>query len=325
MTHAWLTQDRAGRWAAAAIAALSAVSAVNSCGIAAATTGTAFAPWTATPALSATGEYRYTLTARVRPLLVFWITRPGVGSARIVRGEDATGARSYELLIGSDPDRAPMRLNRWGYVAEVARGGATAVVGVMTESEEETVDQARAAIDRPEQRSRYGFKAIRASIAGGDATAEVVRVAFDENYTLRDVRAVLERLPEGGPATARIRVPDGSGRGFLAALAMLIDESVAAARRSERPAVGQTRPFVYDRGVYDLTVRKSRFVTEPLAGGEPRRAVESDFEIRNRTTGNTTGFRLVYATEGPVAGVPLRIVYRPRWWFEAELRLEEGR
>ncbi len=54
-----------------------------------------------------------------------------------------------------------------------------------------------------------------------------------------------------------------------------------------------------------------------------RRAVESTFEIRNRATGARTAFRLTCGTEGAFAEVPLRIVYRPRWWFEAELTLEE--
>jgi hypothetical protein len=44
--------------------------------------------------------------------------------------------------------------------------------------------------------------------------------------------------------------------------------------------------------------------------------------VRNLTAGTTTPFRLIYATDGPLAEVPVRIVYRPRWWFEVELTLE---
>ena len=72
-----------------------------------------FRRWTATPQAPATTGYDYSLTVRVRPLL-FWITRTGVGSGRIVRADTGGGTRVYEFLIGSDPARAPMRINRWG-------------------------------------------------------------------------------------------------------------------------------------------------------------------------------------------------------------------
>jgi hypothetical protein len=54
-------------------------------------------------------ERRYRMAARIRPLLVFWITRENVGGARIVWLRRDDGMRGWELLIGSDPLRAPMR------------------------------------------------------------------------------------------------------------------------------------------------------------------------------------------------------------------------
>ncbi len=323
MMPASVIRDRIARLATTVLAILFAVAAGGSTRPMVETGETTFPSWTGAPQLPTSVAYHYSLTARVRPLLVFWITRPGVGIARIVRGQDA-GARSYELLIGSDPERAPMRINRWGYVTEVARGDATELVGVMTESDEQTVDQARAKVDRSAQAGGHGFKAIRASIASGNASAQVLRTTFQEDYTLRDLRAVLDRLPEGRTPTARLRVPEGAGRGFLSALADLIDRNVAAARASGRVSAGESTSFVYDRGLYDLAVRTAKIVRAPRAGGSAAaRSIESDFEIRNCETGNTTGFRLVYGTDGSTAGVPLRIVYRPRWWFEAELTLEE--
>ncbi len=38
--------------------------------------------------------------------------------------------------------------------------------------------------------------------------------------------------------------------------------------------------------------------------------------------GTRTAFHLTYPVSGRFAEVPVRIVYRPRWWFEAELTLE---
>jgi hypothetical protein len=280
------------------------------------------ARWTGTPRLPVAGDYRYTLTARVRPLLVFWISRPNVGAARIVRGQAANSARSYELLIGSDPDKCPMRLNRWGYVAESTQDGTSRLVGLMTESNEESVEQATAALNQRPQ-GRHPFKAIRASVANGEASAQVVRVAFDEAFTLRDVEKVLGRLPEGGEPTARVAVPAGTSPGFLAALAQAIHAGAEAFRTSGVAARGRSQAFVYDRGFYDLTVKSSKVVPQvQLASKSLRNCIDSELEIRNRATGSTTEFRLVYATGGRLAEVPVRIVYRPRWYFEAELTLE---
>lgn len=308
------------RQAAAAILAVVVLGGAHEVGRASAPA--ALARWTATPRLPATGEYHYTLTARVRPVVLFRITCRDVGGARIVRGQAADGARSYELLIGSDPDRAPMRINRWGYVAEITRDATTGLVGVMTESNEESVEDGTATLNQ-HSRARHPFKAIRASIANGEASAQVVRIALEENFTFRDVGVVLGRLPEGGEPTARIQVPQGSSPGFLGTLADLMHASVSAVRKTGRPAHSQVRAFVYDRGVYDLTLRTSTGVPRLQLGPKTYyNCIESEFHIRNRATRSETGFRLTYATTGPLAEVPVRIVYRPRWWFEAELTLE---
>lgn len=277
--------------------------------------------WTAPTRLPIAGEYRYTLTARVRPLLVFWITRPNVGGARIVRGQAPEGARSYELLIGSDPDKCPMRLNRWGYIAEATKDGASHLIGLMTESNEESVEQATATLHQRPQ-GGHNFKAIRATIANGEASAQVVRAAFDQDFTLRDVEAVLKRLPEGGEATARVQVPAGTNHGFLTAVAGVIHSSVEKLRATGRASTGHSHRFVYDRGFYTVTLESSSIVPQVQVSSTYRRCLEGEFEVRNVTRNTTTRFCLTYATEGPLAEVPLRIVYRPRWWFEAQLTLE---
>ena len=64
-------------------------------------------------------EHRYRMLGRVRPLL-FWISREDVGGAQVTWREAADGV-GYELLIGSDPERAPRRINRWGYIGEERR------------------------------------------------------------------------------------------------------------------------------------------------------------------------------------------------------------
>src|SRR5688572_11495228 len=85
----------------------------------------------------------YTVTGRVKLLLV-WTGRRDVGAARFVRSDDGERSRRLELLVGTDPDRAPRRLNRWGYVAETSCAAGADVTGIMTESNEQSIEQAEA-------------------------------------------------------------------------------------------------------------------------------------------------------------------------------------
>jgi hypothetical protein len=61
--------------------------------------------------------HQYRLAARIRPLL-FWIGKDNVGDACLTWLKEADGEPGYGLLIGSDPARAPLEINRWGYVSE---------------------------------------------------------------------------------------------------------------------------------------------------------------------------------------------------------------
>ena len=80
-------------------------------------------------------ERYYTLTARIR-LLFIWISRAGIGAGKITWSESNDGASGLALLIGSDPAKAPMRINRWGYILERVSGSCAELVGVMTEADD---------------------------------------------------------------------------------------------------------------------------------------------------------------------------------------------
>src|SRR6059036_364884 len=92
-------------------------------------------------------RHHYTIAARVRPLVVFWISRTGVGDAVVTRRR-APGEAHYSLLIGSDPNRAPLHINRWGYIEEEIHGAEARLLGLMTESDEESIEQAEANVRR---------------------------------------------------------------------------------------------------------------------------------------------------------------------------------
>ena len=265
----------------------------------------------------AAGDFRYTLSARIRPLL-FWVGRDDVGEARVRLTSSPDGARTYEVLIGSDPRRAPLRVNRWGYLAEHVTPTGVTLVGVMTESSEETFEQARTRVSTTADTRR--FKAIRAQIGQGEARACVLIDMLAGEPTYRDLEAVLARFPASASGLRRVTIPDGAARGFLSGVADLLDANVQAHAVTRPPASGLRRPFVHGTRIYTLVLRTSRRVagagTEVCACPS---AIESAFEVRDDAGHAVSQFRITYAADGPLAGVPLRIVYRPRWWLEAEL------
>jgi hypothetical protein len=52
--------------------------------------------------------------------------------------------------------------------------------------------------------------------------------------------------------------------------------------------------------------------------------VDGRFQVRNRTTNYETKFRVLYGLSGDLQAVPVRIVFRPRWWIEVELVLDRS-
>jgi hypothetical protein len=202
-----------------------------------------------------------------------------------------------------------MKINRWGYVAETICGDAAELVGLMTESGEQTIEQAQANTSGA-QRGQV-FKATRGRSRAGTAETEILTVSPGQPVTYRDLDAVLAHLPPARmPKEAA--VPTGTDSGFLVAVTGLLHNVADGYRATGRLPGRLRRAYVYAGRLYDLTLRSS----EMRSG-----TVESDFEIRNRATGSTTDFRLAYAASGPDAGIPVRIVYLPRWWLELELLL----
>jgi hypothetical protein len=52
--------------------------------------------------------------------------------------------------------------------------------------------------------------------------------------------------------------------------------------------------------------------------------LDADFDVLNRAGGGKEQFSVVYGTDGAIEEVPVYIAYQPRWWFKAELLLDES-
>ena len=275
------------------------------------------------PAAPVAAEHRYRLSAAIRPLL-FWVGAKNVGGARIVWRQDGDERRGYELLLGSDPARAPRQINRWGWVREDADATGATMTGLMNRSEDDSLDQAKAGL---QGKGSYLFKLNRARVEGGRARAEATTVYAPQDYTFRQLGELLRFTDEAKPAP-RVRtggLPPGTRPGLLFALADLVGAGVAAGR-----APGSAGPlprrvqFTFNAGVYDLVVTSWEHVARAQYGSRTYdKLVRLEFESRNLEKGTTERFVLACSTEGPLAGVPVFVRYQPKWWFKVEGVLDE--
>ena len=281
-------------------------------------------PVAAAPASGATERHHYMMSARVRPLLLFWIGRSNVGDAIVTRAAAPLETR-YSLLIGSDPDRAPRRINRWGYIQETIRGDAAAVVGLMTESDEESVEEAESNLRR-EGNGVHTFKVIHADIDGARSRSVVTAVGAPADYSFRQVQAVLALAEDGGTAgqSRVVRLPQGTRPGFLSALAEIIHGQAESARAGVVRS-GPPLTYVYHGKLYELRGTSVQFKpTLEVNASRYARVVSAQFVTKSLTDGEETRFALSYGIDGRLAEVPLTASYQPRWWMQVDLALADG-
>jgi len=265
----------------------------------------------AVPYSVAADEYRYSMNVRIRPLLVFWISRSGVGTAVVTRNDSPATAR-YTLLIGSDPDRVPRRINRWGYIEEEMRGREAHLLGLMTQSDETSLEEADAGV-RTQAAGRHPFRVIQGTVDGDRAISRVATIAAPADYTFRQLESVLGlmRSDAAAGASRSLTLPPGTRPGFLAALADAMRTASATPIR-----------YVYYGRLYELRQERVRDVANVQIDGVGLGAARAaEFVVTSLHDGEKTRFSMTYGTEGRFAGVPLAASYQPRWWMQVELTI----
>ena len=275
-------------------------------------------------------EARYRMSAGIRPLLIFWIRAGNVGGARIRWRDAGDGRRGYELLIGSDPRRAPRRINRWGWEREDLGPEGATLVGLMRKTDEDSLEEAKTELGR-EGTGGYVYKVIRSHVADGRVRAENTLLRVPRDYTYRELAELQSLAASADVSKARLRegsLPEGTWPGFLFAVADLVDRAVTAAVGADGPPrllANVEASFTFNASLYDLRLRSTRWV--PAATyGERRyeRLVRLEMEHFNREKRSSERFLLVCATDGALAGVPVFIEYQPKWWFRAQGVLDDS-
>ena len=270
-------------------------------------------------------EYRYRMSAAIRPLL-FWIGDGDVGGARIVWRKDDSGRQGYDFLLGSDPTRAPRKINRWGFVREQKGEGGAVQIGLMRKTDEDSVEEAQAQVGLE---GEYVFKVIQTEIKGRSARAENTVWLVQDDYTYHDLPKVLDLVgapPPNPPKVNEATMPPGTHPGFLFAVADMVDSVVRSAAASPRKLLRDvTTRFNFNAVAYELRLRKTKWEeSEEYGGRRYENLVRIDLESYNPTLDTTEKFTLVVGTEGEWKGVPVYVKYQPKWWFKAEGVIDEA-
>jgi hypothetical protein len=276
--------------------------------------------------LGVLADRRYTMHAGIRPLYLFWIRRDNVGSARVWWRQAEDGSRGFEMIVGSDPKRAPRKVNKWGYFSEELTPAGTTVLGIMKTSDEETLTEAERAVAREgENGTGFRYKAIRSEVVADRGRTGVFRMVVGRDLTYREVEELLSLMPREVPINREYRLPAGVRGGYLGTMSELIAASAQWYRtKGATPRVeGRGLRYMFNGDPYEMVLRSSKFVPRARCKSSSwANVVEGQFRITNQLTGFKTDFRLDYVTEGPLAEVPVHVVFQPKWWLEVELVLD---
>jgi hypothetical protein len=293
-----------------------------------------------TPHVSA--EYDYIMTARVR-LLLFWAGQDDVGGGYIRRGLFADpSAEFFQIVMGSDPAKAPRAINRWGAAVERVResgGGETpessTFFGFMKVYKGKSVSEMQKELDGEKGGHAFLFSAILNQADRNESVAKSVPFATDTDFNIHQLDqaepVVFDKL-EDTKGTVRSLAPGefrscGRPEGFLSSVSELVDDALAGHKTPESLC------YVYNGQLYRLTlnrvtpveretVKLSLNKTPQPYVREYQNLLRARIENFNETTHQGSSFELVLGTTGTLRGVPVKIDYQPNWWFQVELNLK---
>jgi hypothetical protein len=256
-------------------------------------------------------EHTYRMAGKIRMLLL-WVGRDDVGSG-VIKWRGGGSHRAFEVLIGSDPQKAPSQLNKWGFIVEEIREGESSVVGLISQENDDRLSDVKADLKR--RKDLRAFDTIRGRVTADEGKARVGTLHAASELTYRDVAAVLHDVcADTSLPVKRLTRRDDMRAGFLSSLSELIASTIA--RRPLRRI-----PYIHGDTVYELRLLEST----PLArferdGRSFENVIRARFET-GRSGRRGTRFELVYGTAGALAGVPVLISYQPKWWLQVDLVL----
>ena len=177
-------------------------------------------------------QHTYRMAGKIRVLLL-WVGRDDVGSG-VIKWRGGGDEKAIEILIGSDPNRAPSQLNKWGYLVEAMRGDESSVVGLISQENDDRLSDVKADLKtRNEQRA---FDTIRGFAAQVEGMARVGTLYAPSHLTYHDADTVLSSvLGDSSLPVKRVARRGNVRPGFLTSLTELIRSSLDANNLSGDP------------------------------------------------------------------------------------------
>lgn len=312
------------------------------------TAGPAETPAAAIDSGSTETVYPYTMSGKIR-LLFFWVGKDDVGGGNITLAQapgndEGVQTERIEVLFGSKPERVPGGHNRWGYAYETSYwrtlpGAApeldrTIFEGFMRRSKESSMSELKKTSTSD---TSFAFTGTRSEILPEGATAEIRYFTSEENFDYRHADSIQkgyqQRLETGGPPDKLKTLDNGTAYrtpfGFLGATRHLL-ESVVTDFHQDSKRFDKARPSViyvhnakrFRLHIKDIDYKKTFRMdnkSSPLAQLSDVASV--DFRIEELGTDYKHNFTLWVPLRGKLAGIPVRIVDKPRWWLRVELEL----
>jgi hypothetical protein len=259
-----------------------------------------------------TQEHRYRIVGKLRMALL-WAGRD-VGSARLT-WRSAPDASAVSLLAGSDPARAPRRMNQWTYLREEVRAGGAEVFSARS------LDSADSAAG-PLTLGRGPRFGVTCTAISTEAIS-IARTELDAGgVTYQMFPQFLDRLLRTSPWVPRRRAqtPDAHP-GFLTALRHVLESDAAPSGATPTP---QSVAYLYNDAVFDLRLNRRRRLENVVIGTRSFAVLtRADFVVRNRATADETTFGITYE---PIPGrprLPVQIFFQPSFWLAVELRQDD--
>ena len=278
-------------------------------------------------------QYNYGMTGRVR-LVLLWAGADDVGGGYIRRAQSTADPklRITQVLFGSDPSKAPRKINHWGAATEAKTMDGSIFMGFMTSANASSAAKAEEDKKTQAERGQYPFQATVSVLDADRAVSRSIVLSSNKDLNIHEYdearRLVAEHLKASGP----IRELAGTRRrcresiGFLEATDELINRVLSG---SKAP---QSICYIHNARDYTLTLEersnvKSKSIHLRRKDGKKldrnyRDLIRASFSTLNHDSGERSTFELLLGNAGELRGVPVQIVHQPNWWFQVELNLE---
>ncbi len=306
------------------------------------------------PASDEVKVYHYRMKGKVR-LLIFWVGKDDVGGGQIsvgrIKKENGNTSHYVEVFFGSNPERVPGGINRWGYGQETAEWvtGAdladpilkeTLFEGFMKHSMEKGLSEALANEAEAKSGAQFWYEGTRSLVRPDRAVTELRKFSTNQDFDYRHSQSIhceyAKRLRSGPDKNKELINTSSSYRepyGFLTAVQTVVGAAVADYARSQRLKRERKKlSYVYNSQLYELSIRGQKLVKKLAVPGGKGKAPDVyslvariDFRVRKMSVRGHHDFTLWFPLEGDLKGVPVRILDRPRWWLGIELNLEASK